>query len=393
MRGSNVPCRWMEEAITKVRARWQQEAAACHATSYVSPMHYARLTTSSPFVVTMPGLTIGDTVPNLELDSTHGKIRIHDFVGHGYAIIFSHPGDFTPVCTTELSAMAGYAKEFEKRGVKLLGISCDDVKSHKEWIKDIEAYKPGNRVTYPIMADPDREAIKQLNMVDPDEKDSNGGELPSRALHIVGPDKKVKLSFLYPACAGRNIDEVVRAVDALQMAANHAVATPANWKPGERVVIPPGVSDEEARRKFPKGFDTADLPSRKGYLRFTEYSTHGKIRIHDFVGDDYAVIFSHPADFTPVCTTELSAMAGYAGEFAKRGVKLLGFSCDDVESHKEWIKDIEAYKPGNRVGFPIVADPDREAIRQLNMVDPVAKDSDGAELPSRALHIVGRTRR
>ncbi|KAL5198182.1 hypothetical protein ABZP36_001694 [Zizania latifolia] len=218
----------------------------------------------------MPGLTLGDTVPNLELDSTHGKIRIHDFVGHGYAIIFSHPGDFTPVCTTELSAMAGYAKEFEKRGVKLLGISCDDVKSHKEWIKDIEAYKPGNRVTYPIMADPDRQAIRQLNMVDPDEKDSDGGELPSRALHIVGPDKKVKLSILYPACAGRNIDEVVRAVDALQTAAKHAVATPANWRPGERVVIPPGVSDEEARRKFPKGFDTADLPSRKGYLRFTE---------------------------------------------------------------------------------------------------------------------------
>ncbi|BAF22321.1 1-Cys peroxiredoxin A [Oryza sativa Japonica Group] len=218
----------------------------------------------------MPGLTIGDTVPNLELDSTHGKIRIHDFVGDTYVILFSHPGDFTPVCTTELAAMAGYAKEFDKRGVKLLGISCDDVQSHKDWIKDIEAYKPGNRVTYPIMADPSREAIKQLNMVDPDEKDSNGGHLPSRALHIVGPDKKVKLSFLYPACVGRNMDEVVRAVDALQTAAKHAVATPVNWKPGERVVIPPGVSDDEAKEKFPQGFDTADLPSGKGYLRFTK---------------------------------------------------------------------------------------------------------------------------
>uniref|UniRef100_A0A0E0QBT2 thioredoxin-dependent peroxiredoxin n=1 Tax=Oryza rufipogon TaxID=4529 RepID=A0A0E0QBT2_ORYRU len=220
--------------------------------------------------VAMPGLTIGDTVPNLELDSTHGKIRIHDFVGDTYVILFSHPGDFTPVCTTELAAMAGYAKEFDKRGVKLLGISCDDVQSHKDWIKDIEAYKPGNRLTYPIMADPSREAIKQLNMVDPDEKDSNGGHLPSRALHIVGPDKKVKLSFLYPACVGRNMDEVVRAVDALQTAAKHAVATPVNWKPGERVVIPPGVSDDEAKEKFPQGFDTADLPSGKGYLRFTK---------------------------------------------------------------------------------------------------------------------------
>ncbi|XP_006658017.1 1-Cys peroxiredoxin A [Oryza brachyantha] len=219
----------------------------------------------------MPGLTIGDTIPDLELDSTHGKIRIHDFLAGpaDYVVIFSHPGDFTPVCTTELAAMAGYAKEFEKRGVKLLGISCDDVQSHKDWIKDIEAYKPGNRVTYPIMADPNREAIKKLNMVDPDEKDSSG-HLPSRALHIVGPDKKVKLSFLYPACAGRNMEEVLRAVDAVQTAAKHAVATPANWKPGECVVIPPGVSDEEARSKFPQGFDTADLPSGKGYLRFTK---------------------------------------------------------------------------------------------------------------------------
>lgn len=217
----------------------------------------------------MPGLTIGDTVPNLELDSTHGKIRIHDYVGNGYVILFSHPGDFTPVCTTELAAMANYAKEFEKRGVKLLGISCDDVQSHKEWTKDIEAYKPGSKVTYPIMADPDRSAIKQLNMVDPDEKDAEG-QLPSRTLHIVGPDKKVKLSFLYPSCTGRNMDEVVRAVDSLLTAAKHKVATPANWKPGECVVIAPSVSDDEAKKMFPQGFETADLPSKKGYLRFTK---------------------------------------------------------------------------------------------------------------------------
>lgn len=218
----------------------------------------------------MPGLTIGDTVPNMELESTQGPIRIHDFVGDGYAIIFSHPADFTPVCTTEMAAMAGYAKEFERRGVKLLGISCDDVQSHKEWIKDIEAYKPGSNLTYPIMADPDREAIKQLNMVDPDEKDASGVNLPSRALHIIGPDKKVKLSFLYPACTGRNMDEVLRAVDSLLTVAKHKVATPANWKPGECVVVEPSMSDEEAKKMFPQGFETADLPSKKGYLRFTK---------------------------------------------------------------------------------------------------------------------------
>ncbi|BAF22322.1 1-Cys peroxiredoxin B [Oryza sativa Japonica Group] len=218
----------------------------------------------------MPGLTLGDVVPDLELDTTHGKIRLHDFVGDAYVIIFSHPADFTPVCTTELSEMAGYAGEFDKRGVKLLGFSCDDVESHKDWIKDIEAYKPGRRVGFPIVADPDREAIRQLNMIDADEKDTAGGELPNRALHIVGPDKKVKLSFLFPACTGRNMAEVLRATDALLTAARHRVATPVNWKPGERVVIPPGVSDEEAKARFPAGFETAQLPSNKCYLRFTQ---------------------------------------------------------------------------------------------------------------------------
>ncbi|KAJ1697705.1 hypothetical protein LUZ63_006217 [Rhynchospora breviuscula] len=166
--------------------------------------------------------------------------------------------------------MAGYAAEFEKRGVKLLGISCDDVNSHKEWIKDIEAYKPGNRVTFPIAADLKREVIKQLNMVDPDEKDQNGQQLPSRTLHLVGPDKKVKVSFLYPASSGRNMDEVLRVVDSIQKASQHRVATPANWKPGDAVVISPSVSNEEAQKLFPGGFEVKELPSGKDYLRFTK---------------------------------------------------------------------------------------------------------------------------
>ncbi|XP_064988351.1 1-Cys peroxiredoxin [Musa acuminata AAA Group] len=218
----------------------------------------------------MPGLTIGDTVADLELETTQGKIRIHDYVGDGYCIVFSHPADFTPVCTTELGMMAKYAPEFEKRGVKLLGLSCDDVESHKEWIKDVEAYTPGSLVTYPIAADPKREVIKQLNMVDPDEEDASGNQLPSRALHVVGPDKKVKLSMLYPASTGRNMDEVLRVVDSLQTAAKHKVATPVNWKPGDPVVISPSVSNEEAKQMFPQGFETTDLPSKKEYLRFTQ---------------------------------------------------------------------------------------------------------------------------
>ncbi|XXG84648.1 hypothetical protein AAC387_Pa10g2124 [Persea americana] len=172
----------------------------------------------------MPGLTIGDAIPNLEVNTTHGKFKIHDFVGDGWAIIFSHPGDFTPVCTTELAKMAQYQEEFEKRGVQLL---------------------------------------------DPDEKDSNGNPLPSRALHIVGPDKKVKLNFLHPASTRRNMDEVLRVVDSLLKAAKHKVATPCNWKPGEPVVISPGVSTEKAKEMLPQGFETVDLPSKKDYLRFT----------------------------------------------------------------------------------------------------------------------------
>ncbi|CAI9090890.1 OLC1v1025767C1 [Oldenlandia corymbosa var. corymbosa] len=218
----------------------------------------------------MPGLTIGDQIPNLEVETTHGKFKLHGFISDSYCIIFSHPADFTPVCTTELASMAAYADKFAERGVKLLGFSCDDVQSHKEWIKDIEAYADNkHRVGFPIAADPTGELIKELNMVDPDEKDSSGRPLPSRALHIVGPDKKIKLSFLYPGSTGRNMDEVVRALDSLKKASQHKIATPANWKPGDQVVIAPSVSDEQAKEMFPQGFKTAELPSGKNYLRFT----------------------------------------------------------------------------------------------------------------------------
>ncbi|GMH19795.1 hypothetical protein Nepgr_021636 [Nepenthes gracilis] len=201
----------------------------------------------------MPGLTIGDTVPNLEVETTHGLFRLHDFIDDSWTILFSHPGDFTPVCTTELAKMAAYAEEFYKRSVKLLGLSCDDLQSHQDWIKDIEAYSGGCKVSYPIVADPKREIIKQLNMVDPDEKDASGNPLPSRTLHIVGPDKVV-----------------VRVVESLQKAAKHKVATPANWEPRDPVVIPPSVSDDQAKQMFPQGYETANLPSEGRYLRFTK---------------------------------------------------------------------------------------------------------------------------
>ncbi|EPS60758.1 hypothetical protein M569_14043, partial [Genlisea aurea] len=218
----------------------------------------------------MPGLTIGDPLPDLEVETTQGKIKLHDYVGDSFAVVFSHPGDFTPVCTTELGMMAAYSDRFAARGVKLLGISADDLDSHREWIRDVEAYGNGHKVNYPIAADPERRVIEQLNMVDPDERDSAGRNLPSRALHIVAPDKRIKLSFLYPACTGRNMDEVLRAVESLQNACKYRIATPVNWKPGEPVVIAPTVTNQEAKELFPQGYRVAELPSGKDYLRFTD---------------------------------------------------------------------------------------------------------------------------
>ncbi|XP_021889527.1 1-Cys peroxiredoxin [Carica papaya] len=217
----------------------------------------------------MPGLTLGDTVPNLQVETTHGNFKLHDYFGNNWTILFSHPADFTPVCTTELGKIAAYGPELESKGVKLLGLSCDPVQSHSEWFKDVEAYTPGCRVTYPVIADPKREILAQLNMVEPDLKDPSGSLVPSRALHIVGPDKKIKLSFLYPVSVGRNMDEVVRAVDALQIASKHKVATPVNWKRGDPVLIPPSVSNEEAQQRYPQGYRTVDLPSKQPYMRFT----------------------------------------------------------------------------------------------------------------------------
>ncbi|KAJ4978950.1 hypothetical protein NE237_009730 [Protea cynaroides] len=217
----------------------------------------------------MPGLTIGDALPNLEVETTCGRFMLHDFVGQDWVIIFSHPGDFTPVCTTELAKVAAHTERFEDRGVKLLGLSCDDIQSHNNWIKDIESYSGGCKVKFPIIADPKREIIKELNMVDPDEKDATGNQVPSRALHVVAGDKKIKLSILYPATIGRNMDEILRAVDALQKTANHKVATPVNWMPGEPVVIHPSLSNDQAKEMFPHGYSTAELASGNDYLRFT----------------------------------------------------------------------------------------------------------------------------
>lgn len=202
-------------------------------------------------------LQLGDTVPDFEADSTEGPIRFHDWIDGSWAVLFSHPKDFTPVCTTELGAVAKLKPEFDRRGVKVIGLSVDPVSEHKKWANDIEETQ-GAALNFPLLADPDRKVADLYGMIHPNASDT----MTVRSVYIIGPDKKLKLSLVYPASTGRNFDEILRAIDSLQLTANHSVATPADWERGEDVIIVPSVSDEEARQKFPGGWKTV-----KPYLR------------------------------------------------------------------------------------------------------------------------------
>ncbi|CAN8218017.1 unnamed protein product [Coccothraustes coccothraustes] len=220
----------------------------------------------------MPGLLLGDEAPNFEADTTQGRIRFHDFLGDSWGILFSHPRDFTPVCTTELGRAARLAPEFSKRNVKMIALSIDSVQDHLSWCKDINAYngeQPAETLPFPIIADKNRELAVKLGMLDPDEQDKDGMPMTARVVFVFGPDKKLKLSILYPATTGRNFDEILRVVDSLQLTAYKKVATPVDWKPGDSVMVVPTLPDEEAKKLFPKGVFTKELPSGKKYLRYT----------------------------------------------------------------------------------------------------------------------------
>lgn len=202
---------------------------------------------------------LGDEAPDFTAETTEGKISFHDWIGDGWAILFSHPADFTPVCTTELGTVAKMKPEFDKRNVKAIGLSVDPVDSHRGWIKDINETQ-GTTVNFPIVADPDREIANLYDMIHPNALDN----LTVRSVFIIGADKKVKLTLTYPASTGRNFDEILRVIDSLQLTANHKVATPANWQDGDDCIVIPALSDDEAKELFPKGFE-----SEKPYLRVT----------------------------------------------------------------------------------------------------------------------------
>jgi 1-Cys peroxiredoxin 6 len=218
----------------------------------------------------MPALNLGDVFPNFTADTTEGKITFHDWLGESWGILFSHPRDYTPVCTTELGRVIKLVPEFQKRNVKMIALSCDDVTSHEGWSKDVCAFADfKGDFPYPIIADQGRDLAVKFGMVDPDEKDENNMPLTCRAVFIIGPDKKLKLALLYPATTGRNFDEILRVIDSLQLTAYKKVATPADWKKGDQCMVIPSVSDEEANKLFKKGFEKREVPSGKGYLRFT----------------------------------------------------------------------------------------------------------------------------
>lgn len=214
-------------------------------------------------------LKLGDVFPNIEVDTTDGKVQFYDWMEDKWAILFSHPADYTPVCTTELGRVAGMADEFTKRNVKLIALSCDSVEDHKGWIEDIKSHSKLSSYPFPIISDLDRKLAIQFGMLDPDEKNAKGIALTARCVFIIGPDKKLKLSILYPATTGRNFNEILRVVDSLQLTAIKKVATPADWKSGDKCMVVPSISTEDAKKIFPGGVEVVAMPSGKEYMRFT----------------------------------------------------------------------------------------------------------------------------
>jgi thioredoxin-dependent peroxiredoxin len=212
-------------------------------------------------------LRINDEAPNFTAETTQGTINFHDWIGNGWAVLFSHPKDFTPVCTTELGYMAGLKSEFDKRNCKILGLSVDPVTDHTRWAKDIEETS-GHSVTYPMVGDPELKVAMLYDMLPADAGTTSQGRTAAnnatvRSVFVIGPDKKIKAMLTYPMSTGRNFDEVLRILDSVQLTAKHQIATPVNWKPGDDVIIAPAVSNEEAQQRYPGGFRAP-----KPYLRY-----------------------------------------------------------------------------------------------------------------------------
>jgi len=215
-------------------------------------------------------LRINDVAPDFSAETTQGPIKFHEWIGDGWAILFSHPKDFTPVCTTELGYMAGLEPDFKKRNTKIIGLSVDPVDSHGKWAVDIEETQ-GHKVNYPMIGDPQLKIAKLYDMLPADAGETSEGRTPAnnatvRTVYVIGPDKKIKMMLSYPMSTGRNFDEILRVIDSLQITAKMGVSTPVNWKPGEDVVIPAAMPEDEAKKKFPGGWKTLRPYLRLGSL-------------------------------------------------------------------------------------------------------------------------------
>ena len=231
-------------------------------------------------------LRINDTAPDFEAETTQGTIRFHDWIGDKWAILFSHPKDFTPVCTTELGYMAKIEPEFTKRNARLIGLSADPVDRHASWARDIHETQ-GSEVKYPMIGDSDLKVAKLYNMLPADEVGADGRTAANnatvRSVFIIGPDKKIKLMLTYPMTTGRNFDEILRVLDSMQLTAKHQVATPVNWKHGDDVIIVTSVTDEQARQKYPDGFTTHKPHANRDFFHPSSFRLHPcSHRLHPF---------------------------------------------------------------------------------------------------------------
>jgi alkyl hydroperoxide reductase subunit AhpC len=221
-------------------------------------------------------LTIGDTAPDFEVETTEGRIKFHDWLGDSWGVLFSHPRDFTPVCTTELGYMASIKPDFDRRNTKIIGLSVDPIDNHEKWAQDIEETQ-GTAPNYPIIGDSDFKVSKLYGMLPEDVEGDPTARTPAdnqtvRNVFVIGPDKKIKLLLVYPMTTGRNFDEVLRVLDSLQLTASHKVSTPAQWSPGDDVIIAGSVSDEEAKKTYPEGWE-----SPRPYIRIVPDPTGGKV--------------------------------------------------------------------------------------------------------------------
>lgn len=431
-------------------------------------------------------LRLGDTIPDFSLQSTRGQLAYHRWSRGRWAILFSHPAAFTPVCTSELGQLAAAAKVLEPWGFGIATLSCDHVKELAAWKKDIEAAE-GCRIAFPMLADPTREVAVKLGMLDPVLKDKHDMPLPSRTVFITDPEQRITYSASYPGLVGRNISELVRVCDALLLTTGNRVATPASWpnnhggvELGGRslegcVLVSSAISDEEARRLFPDHVDLA-VPSGLHYMRlthverggpqrgwqrlaraalclcspagagrpqhdvvgmaggpspsilpqlwsslrltkaradlidqrrpwqstdsvlrlgdvvpdFTAETTQGRMNFHRWIEGRWTVLFSHPAAFTPVCTTEVGTLAMKHNSLRTMGFQVAILSADTLADISAWRKDVASHFDNQIVlGFPMIADASREVSVKLGMLDPNLKDSQDKPRTSRTVFVIG----